>query len=214
MPYPTNICVNTGASVAGPEYGIYSCNDAGDTVTHTSYQRDSLCQDETIASTQTIYTNDGLSSGDLFSFKCNGVNSYLGAKSSVNDPTCSTTSVVTKVAIDVCYRLPSGESAMYVIQIVRFGIIYKINTCTIRRITCSGTEALQYSYSHSDGCSDENIYDEPDYHLFSDECVLFADYLGVIQIYTLMHECFDTELGLISNEENIFEPPIVEYSSK
>eukprot|EP01083_Nonionella_stella_P073463 198641_1 len=169
MPYPINRCVNTGADLSGALYGVFSCHDGGDTVTHVHYGTDSSCQDTELATVVGTYSNDdGLSRGDLFSFHCEGTNAYLETESAVNDPTCDSAVIDTKVSTDVCFRLPSGDSAM---------------------ITCSETEGVQYSYSQSDGCLIDNRNTEPDYHLFADDCVVFADYLGVVQIYTVVAGC-------------------------
>ena len=114
MPYPLDICVNTEVSLSGGFYGIFSCNEAGDTVVYTHYEDDSSCSDDALASVGATYINDGLSAGDLFSFNCNGDNSYVETKSGINDPECDDSVVTTRIATNVCFRLPTGDSAMYV----------------------------------------------------------------------------------------------------
>ena len=118
MAYPLDTCVNTEASASGASYGIYTCNDDGDTVTYTHFEGDSSCNDANVASTGGTYTMIGLEKGDLFSFECNGINSYVETKSTLNDPTCSESSAITKIATNICYKLPNGDYAMYVIYII------------------------------------------------------------------------------------------------
>eukprot|EP01084_Bolivina_argentea_P299748 516720_1 len=169
IPYPLDTCVNTAVGIEGGSYGIYTCNESGDIVTYTHYESDSLCQDETVASITATYDNNNeLITGDLFSFECKGDNSYLETESSINDPSCTNPQVTTHFAINVCYRLPSGDSAM---------------------ISCNETDAIQYTYFQSDGCDVWNKATNPDYQFFSDECVVFETFMFVIDINTIMSSC-------------------------
>ena len=115
MPYPLDQCVNTEASISGGAYGVFTCNEDNNSVVYTHYENDASCSDETLASIGATYINDGLAPGDLFSFNCIGDNSFVETKSGINDPECDDPQVTTKLATDVCFRLPSGDSAMYVL---------------------------------------------------------------------------------------------------
>ena len=113
--YPVDKCVNVAAGLTGSSYGIYTCNDDGLTVTYTHYEDDASCSDVLRATTGATYTMDNIIPGDLFSFNCQGTDSFIESKSVINDPTCCNGApVFTQVAVGVCHRDISGNFVMYV----------------------------------------------------------------------------------------------------
>lgn len=115
MAYPVDKCVNVASGLTGNSYGVYSCNDDGLSVSYIHYDDDSSCSDPTKAISGPTYINNNVTNGDLFSFNCIGIDSYLEAKSIINDPTCCNgPPIFTQIAVDVCHRDRNGNFVMYV----------------------------------------------------------------------------------------------------
>ena len=84
-----------------------------------------------------------------------------------------------------------------------------LNICCVEclyRISCSSTDATQYTYFQSDGCDEVNKSENPDYHLFSDQCIVFDTIFVVIDINNIMSACIkDNSNDIIEslNEDGI-----------
>ena len=60
---------------------------------------------------------------------------------------------------------------------------------THNRLSCSATNGTQYTYSQIDGCDEENRSTNPDYLLYSDQCIVFDTIFAVIDINTIRSGC-------------------------
>ena len=57
------------------------------------------------------------------------------------------------------------------------------------RTTCDETGGISYSYSGNTECNEDTRNTEPDYQIFTDQCVVLDTYLFVIDINSVMGAC-------------------------
>ena len=118
--YPIGVCVNFEITLSGftpvNQYGVYSCNNAGDTVTFTDYGTDATCSG-TVEST-TDYQS-GVTAGNEGSFNCQGEDNYVitdgctvNTGSSID---CCTAACLGSIeSTNVCVNNGDGTYKMYV----------------------------------------------------------------------------------------------------
>ena len=160
---------------------MYSCSDDGLSVSYIHYETDASCSDAALAAAGPTYTMEGVEPGDLYSFNCDGTNSYMKIKSVLNDPTCCSASPIsTNIATNVCYRDVHGSYTM---------------------AKCNGARGMQFGFEDA-SCDSHGALDEhtPEYQLFSDECVLF-DTFFVVDMHSVLDQCVHQDV--VSREPSL-----------
>ena len=128
--YPIDVCVNFEITLSGitpkEQFGVFSCNAAGNIVTFTDYGTDSSCSGNPTGTTN--YSSDVIA-GDRNSFNCQGEDNYVTTDGcTVNKGKkgncCSSGCLDSSSATNVCVNNNDGTYSMYVYVLYAFSSIH------------------------------------------------------------------------------------------